>query len=47
MEFETEALIAKAKDKIGKMETIKARMTALETAGQEFYPGSPKSIVLG
>lgn len=42
-----EAKSAEQKGEPGKMETIKARMTALETAGQEFYPGSPKSIVLG
>ena len=31
----------------GKMTVLKGRMDALETAGQEFFPGSPKSLTIG
>lgn len=48
--FQTDFTEAKNAEKSGdpaKMTVLTGRMDALEAAGKEFYPGSPKAITLG
>ena len=49
-EFSNELLLATRHEKSGdpsKMTALTSRMEALESAGKEFYPGSPGAVSLG